>query len=115
MMKFDFSSKYFCTVYKKVYYIVSSLLISLMIYMYAVHTIFNKQVDFLLYISIYFLFMYILYIVCKQLRVKNNTLSITKLTNGEKVCTVFIMSMYTMCLTMFIMFIHIISEIRVFI
>lgn len=84
--RIDPMSIFLCTVYKIAYYIVSALFIilPLNIITYTQIKIINTTITYWLAIFIYFLAMYILYKICKLIKIKKNKLSIEKLSIKNK-------------------------------
>ena len=101
-------SIFFSTIYNKVYYIVSSLMIALLLEMITTVNInINPTIVYWIAIIIYFISMYILYVICKKYRKKHNKLDIKKLSYKCIALRLFIMIIYTMFMTMLISIIHV--------
>lgn len=101
-------SIFFSTIYNKIYYIVSSLMIALLLEMITTVNInMNPTIIYWIAIIIYFISMYILYIICKKYRKKHNKLDIKTLSYKYISLRLFIMLIYTMFMTMLISIIHV--------
>lgn len=106
--RIGYMSIFFSTVYNKIYYIISSLMIALLLEMITTVNInINPTIIYWIAIIIYFISMYILYIICKKYRKKHNKLDIKKLNYKYIALRLFIMFIYTMFMTMLIPIIHV--------
>ena len=103
-----YMSIFFSTIYNKIYYIASSLMIALLLEMITTLSInMNPTIIYWIAIIIYFISMYILYVICKKYRKKHNKLNIKKLSYKYIALRMFIMIIYTMLMTMLISIIHV--------
>ncbi len=102
------SSKFFSTIYNKVYYIISSLVLAVLLELITtVNISLSSTVIYWIAIIIYFIAMYVLYITCKIHRKKHQSLDVKKLSSKYIALRILIMLMYTMATTILISMIHV--------
>ena len=106
--KIGISSLFFSTVYSKVYYIVSSLVLALLLeFITTVNIDINTTILYWIAIIVYCLAMYILYITSKIYRKKHKNLDVKKLSSKYVALRIIIMLIYTMAVTIIISIIHV--------
>ena len=106
--KIGISSLFFSTVYSKVYYIVSSLVLALLLeFITTVNIDINTTILYWIAIIVYCLAMYILYITSKIYRKKHKSLDVKKLSSKYVALRILIMLIYTMAVTIIISIIHV--------
>lgn len=106
--KIGISSLFFSTVYSKVYYIVSSLVLALLLeFITTVNIDINTTILYWIAIIVYCLAMYILYITSKICRKKHKNLDVKKLSSKYVALRILIMLIYTMAATIIISIIHV--------
>ena len=104
----DISSKFLCTVYKPLYYIVLPLVLALELEIFTLFSITeNTNLVYWIIIGVIFLTAIIEYFVCKKIRVKNNTLDVKQLTFGKKVKHILIILSVTFIFMIIIPFMHV--------
>ena len=107
--KIGISSLFFSTVYSKVYYIVSSLVLALLLeFITTVNIDINTTILYWIAIIVYCLAMYILYITSKIYRKKHKSLDVKKLSSKYVALRILIMLIYTMAATIIISIIHVV-------
>ena len=106
--KIGISSLFFSTVYSKLYYIVSSLVLALLLeFITTVNIDINTTILYWIAIIVYCLAMYTLYITSKIYRKKHNSLEVKKLSSKYVALRILIMLIYTMTATIIISIIHV--------
>lgn len=106
--KIGISSLFFSTVYSKVYYIVSSLVLALLLeFITTVNIDINTTILYWIAIIVYCLAMYTLYITSKIYRKKHKSLEVKKLSSKYVALRILIMLIYTMAATIIISIIHV--------
>ena len=102
------SSRFFSTIYNKVYYIISSLVLAVLLELITTVNInLSSTIIYWIAIIIYFVAMYVLYITCKIHRIKHQSLNVKKLSSKYITLRIIIMLMYTMAATILISIIHV--------
>lgn len=106
--RIGYMSIFFSTIYNKVYYILSSLIITMLLEIITTVNInVNPTIMYWIAIIIYFISMHVLYVICRKHRKKHNKLDIKKLSYKYIAMRLFIMLVYTMFMTMLVSIIHI--------
>lgn len=103
-----YTSLFFSTIYNKLYYIVSSIVLAIE---FEVLTSFkfnvNMTIAYWLAIAVYSFTIWIVYIISKNIKKKHNKLEIDKLSSRYIVTRILIMFLYTMIMSMIVIILHI--------
>ena len=104
----DFTSKFICTVYKPLYYIVLPLVLAFELELFTTFKIsVNTSIIYWIIIISLVMTAVIEYLICKHIRIKRNNLNIEQLTFKKKIKHIIIIMSVTLILMIIVPFIHV--------
>lgn len=105
----DFISRYICTVYKVPLYTVPAITISILMEIVTSMQIYTTStIVYWVILLILTIIMFMMYVICRKIKINKNKLDIKKLTVGDKLKHIAIIILVALPMMIIIPFVHVI-------